>query len=187
MNVDDVSGDNETLVVVGIIFAFCLSFYITGIMARRLWHRYQSRVSIVSDRVVRKQFSSMYTTMLSRIASHKEWKTLMETSPSLEGLTPSPTPRHGALIPTSPGWEWWLRWRVQQHVNCSEIQLLMPHEIDNITFHCQKEVRRRFWFVRRQTINETVERCCTHVYREYWTSIITDYTRMLAWVNSTRG
>jgi hypothetical protein len=178
---------NELLFIVGIVFTFCLSCYLTGIMARRLWHRYQARIAIVTDRVVRKHLSLMYATMLSRIAAHKEWDVLMETSPSSSShsFTPAPTPRTGCLaLLSAEGAESWIRWRVMQHVNFHEIQLLLPHELDGLTRHCQREVRERMWFIRRRRIDDHVVRACIQVYHEYWTTIIGEYAQMLAWVRS---
>ena len=189
MCVEDTAPDgsnDELLFIVGIVFTFCISCYLTGIMARRLWHRYQSRIAVVTDRVVRKHLSALYATMLSRIAAHKEWDVLMETSPSLQSVTPAPTPRNWCVAPLSSavGWDSWMRSRVLQHVNFHEIHLLLPHELDGLTRHCQKEVRERMWFVRRHHIDDHVVRACMQIYREYWTSIIGEYTQMLKWVRS---
>ena len=44
--------EDTTLPTIGIIFALCLSLYMTTVMMRRLWHRYQLRVHVVAERIV---------------------------------------------------------------------------------------------------------------------------------------
>ena len=169
--------NDETLVNVGVILAVSFSFYITCVMMRRLWHRYLTRITVVADRVVRKHLSGMYMTMLCRIAAHKDWERMT--------ASPFPTSRLGVATPAT--WESWVQRRVWQHVQCHNVQLLLPHEIDSIVFQCQQEVRRRMWFVRREDINEVVSRSCHQVYREYWTTLMRDYVRMLMWIRSSSG
>ena len=90
--------DDGVLSTIGMIFALCLSLYITVVIMRRLWHRYELRLSVIADRVVRRRISAAYRTMLERLLVQPTLMATPAASPLVCTLVTSKYPDDCVLV-----------------------------------------------------------------------------------------
>ena len=115
---------------------------------RRLWHRYELRLSVIADRVVRRRISAAYRTMLERLLVQP---TLMAT-PAASPLVCTPVTRSQfkypddcvLVIAEQSGSN--LRSVLLERLALQDIVLLTEDELHEMVDQATQEVNRRMRF-----------------------------------------
>ena len=176
--------DDGVLSTIGMIFALCLSLYITVVIMRRLWHRYELRLSVIADRVVRRRISAAYRTMLERLLVQP---TLMAT-PAASPLVCTPVTRSQfkypddcVLVIAEQGGSN-LRSVLLERLALQDIVLLTEDELHEMVDQATQEVNRRMRFIRQRRVRSVVQRLCSTVYMEYHACMLQEYRRTLKFI-----
>ena len=183
-NLDVIAEDDGVLSTIGMIFALCLSFYITVVIMRRLWHRYELRLSVIADRVVRRRISAAYRTMLERLLVQPSLMVNPESSPLVSTPVTQPQTKYPddcVLVMTEQSGNN-LRSVLLERLALQDIVLLTKDELQDMVDQATREVKGRTRFIRQRRVHAVVQRLCSIVYMEYHACMLQEYRRTLKFI-----
>ena len=192
-------GSDNTLSLVGVIFALCFSMYITCMMIRRLWRRYELRLLVVADRIVRKHLSNCHSIMVERMVIAPHWDAMLNRGghttcifesppmaiqdhihPSFVDLESACTPQisHSASV-CDPGWQHQWCHNIRRQLDFQDLELLTSFETECLVTACLEEVGKTMWFIRKRRVDDTVRRAARVAYREYRLCLMQEYLTVI--------
>ena len=177
--------EDGVLSTIGMIFALCLSLYITVVIMRQLWRRYELRLSVIADRVVRRRISAAYHTMLERLLVQPSLMVNPASSPLVctpVSQTPSkyPDPEIVVVVTERSGSD--LRSVLLERLALQDIVLLTEEELQDMVHQATREVTARMRFTRQCRVRAVVQRLCSMVYMEYHECMLQEYRRTLKFI-----
>ena len=173
--------DDGVLSTIGMIFALCLSLYITVVIMRRLWHRYEMRLSVIADRVVRRRISAAYRTMLERLLVQPTLMCTSTASPIVCTPVTSKYPDDCVLVMADQSSSN-LRSVLLERLALQDIVLLTKDELQDMVDQATREVKGRTRFIRQRRVHAVVQRLCSIVYMEYHACMLQEYRRTLKFI-----
>ena len=207
------NGPDDTLAAIAVIFALCLSGYLMLVMMRSLWRRYENHLDVLTDRVVRKHFSQMYSLMVERVLCSGVWGTDDQPPPT---VGPWGSPMHRRCTPPcTPGDRFkeltvivenpprtpppargdWFNTAIHG-LDVLDMEIRNELELRSVMDDCNRglggktaapertrEIGGRMWFMRRRTVEHVVGMSVQSVYREYQSKLTGQF---LIWIQKYR-
>ena len=199
-------GSDNTLSLVGVIFALCFSLYITCMMMRRLWRRYELRLTVVADRIVRKHLSNCHSIMVERMVIAPHWDAMLNRGgqttctfespplaihdhihPSCVDLESACSPHisHSSSVYDASWQQQWCR-NIRRQLDFQDLELLTSFELECLVTSCLEEVGKTMWFIRKRRVDDTVRRAARVAYREYRLCLMQEFLTVMKSIKRTQ-